>query len=393
MDGYLRQWRKCNAEVQALVQSSSSDDATGQEIVASADQVTTDSENATSCDASERSDYSSDFGLSDGVIVSSESNADDSDGTNGDKTNVVPDLTEELVSWSTTHGCTRAALNDMLDIWRRHGHRVPKDARTLLQTPRSVASLPICGGQYIYFGLASGILKNLAHILSTENNDTLELSINIDGVPLFKSRNIQFWPILCSLYALDPFIVALFCGTSKPNPVDEYLADFILEMQDLVDNGLTVGEIAHRVVIKSFICDAPARAFLKCIKGHNAYYGCERCTERGSWQGRVVFNSEEASPSRNGDDFNNILYEVHQVGRSPLIALNMNCIQQFSLDYMHLVCLGVVRRMLSFLTKGPNDCRLSVRQKAEISDNLLALRGLMPSEFARQPRGFPLGIG
>ena len=31
-----------------------------------------------------------------------------------------------------------------------------------------------------------------------------------------------------------------------------------------------------KVVIKAFVCDAPARAFLKCVKGHSGYDSCER---------------------------------------------------------------------------------------------------------------------
>lgn len=54
---------------------------------------------------------------------------------------------------------------------------------------------------------------------------------------------------------------------------------------------------------------------------------------------------------------------------------------------MHAVCLGVVRHMLVFLTRGPKLCRLSVRQKSYISQRLVMLRGQMPSEFVRQPRG------
>ncbi|KAL2095482.1 hypothetical protein ACEWY4_010201 [Coilia grayii] len=53
---------------------------------------------------------------------------------------------------------------------------------------------------------------------------------------------------------------------------------------------------------------------------------------------------------------------------------------------MHMVCLGVVRRLLVYLTRGPKICRLSVRQRDAISQKLVALRGKMPSEFARQPR-------
>ena len=53
---------------------------------------------------------------------------------------------------------------------------------------------------------------------------------------------------------------------------------------------------------------------------------------------------------------------------------------------MHLVCLGVVKRMLTFLKQGPRECRLSYQQLTIISENLLNLNGKMPREFARQPR-------
>ncbi|XP_047142039.2 uncharacterized protein LOC124816529 isoform X1 [Hydra vulgaris] len=54
---------------------------------------------------------------------------------------------------------------------------------------------------------------------------------------------------------------------------------------------------------------------------------------------------------------------------------------------MHLVCLGVVRRMLQFLKKGDRVVRLCSRQILNISENLLELRKYIPSEFARRPRG------
>ena len=53
---------------------------------------------------------------------------------------------------------------------------------------------------------------------------------------------------------------------------------------------------------------------------------------------------------------------------------------------MPLVCLGVVKRMLCYLKKGPRECRLSTQLISQISINLELLQGKMPSEFARQPR-------
>lgn len=53
---------------------------------------------------------------------------------------------------------------------------------------------------------------------------------------------------------------------------------------------------------------------------------------------------------------------------------------------MHLVCLGVVRRILIYLKKGPRICKLSAHLVNRISGNLISLNGQLPSEFARQPR-------
>lgn len=51
--------------------------------------------------------------------------------------------------------CIKGSFN----VLRKHGLRVPRDSRTLLQTPRSVNTLQKCGGDYLYLGIESGILK------------------------------------------------------------------------------------------------------------------------------------------------------------------------------------------------------------------------------------------
>ena len=53
---------------------------------------------------------------------------------------------------------------------------------------------------------------------------------------------------------------------------------------------------------------------------------------------------------------------------------------------MHLACLGTQHRMLNFLKQGPNICRLSPRQRSEISEKHSLLSGAMQREFIRQPR-------
>lgn len=181
--------------------------------------------------------------------------------------------------------------------------------------------------------------------------------------------------------------MALFYGNSKPTCLSEFLSDFLGEIDSLKENGIAFNDKTISVSLLTFVCDAPARAFLKCIKGHTGYNSCERCSIPGSYKNnRVHFYSKTSFPLRSNEDFANMLYDNHQRAHSSLIDHNFPCVSGFCLDYMHLVCLGVVKRIIWYLKQGPRDCRLSSRQLLEISDNLVSLHGKMPSEFARQPR-------
>lgn len=136
-----------------------------------------------------------------------------------------------------------------------------------------------------------------------------------------------------------PFIVAIFCGNKKTNSVRDFLADFLEELTRLQQDGIAFKDETLKVKVNAFICDAPARAFLKCIKGHNAYNSCERCTIKGHYvDHRVVFNyqSQEFISLRTDEDFNRLSYSSHQSGHSPLVDAGLSCVHSFALDYMHL---------------------------------------------------------
>lgn len=78
----------------------------------------------------------------------------------------------------------------------------------------------------------------------------------------------------------------------------------------------------------------------------------------------------------------------HHHEQSPLADLNIDMVTSFPYDYMHLVCLGVMRRLLDLWmgSPGPLRCRMSSSQASLVSDRLLALRDYIPTEFARRPR-------
>jgi hypothetical protein len=296
-------------------------------------------------------------------------------------------LGKKLANWATKNNCQRGTINELLGILREEGHCLPKDSRTLLATPRVISTLEKCGGQYIYLGIEHGVREILCENPSfVENNDTVKLKVNVDGLPLFKSSSYQFWPILGCFGDFEVFIIALYYGNTKPTSVDEYLNDFLEELAKLKRDGLTHESHKLSLNIHCFLCDAPARDFLKCIIGHTGYYACERCIMKGLWNGRVVYNSNEQCILRTEENFANLMYENHQRQASPLIANGISCIHRFPLDYMHLVCLGVTKRLLHYLKSGPKECKLSSTHIAQISEKLVSLHGSMPSEFARQPR-------
>lgn len=84
----------------------------------------------------------------------------------------------------------------------------------------------------------------------------------------------------------------LHCGTLLwKSKIQDYLSDFLQELQHLKQDGIVHGDKTLQVTVKAFICDAPARSFLKCIKNHNRYFACERCTVRGTYVGRVVLGA------------------------------------------------------------------------------------------------------
>jgi hypothetical protein len=138
------------------------------------------------------------------------------------------------------------------------------------------------------------------------------------------------------------------------------------------------------VRISCLIADAPARAFVKGIKNHNAYHGCERCVDEGEWVSRVVHLNLNAA-KRSDLDFSQRSDTDHHVYHSPLSNLNFGLVSQVGLDYMHLICLGVVRKLLHLWIAGPLPTRLPKKIK-DLSEFLVNIRNTVPTEFARKQR-------
>lgn len=300
----------------------------------------------------------------------------------------VHTLSEELRKWAVEFHVSHSAINSLLHKLSSYNLELPLNSKTLLRTPVAINLEKLESGDFCYLG----ITKTLKQIVSSNKQcDTIKLKFNVDGIPLFSSRNLQLWPILAQIQNFNspPFTVALFCGTSKPKPLEKYLENFISELTDLLKIGFEHEQKKYIVIVHSFICDAPARAFLKCIKGHGGYSSCEKCLEPGEYfKGRIVMKNILA-PKRTDLSFAAQSDDDHHLSTSPLLQISsLGLVSQFPIDYMHNVCLGVVRKLIHALMSGPLEVRLCSRSILSMSESLISFRKYVPSEFNRKPRGF-----
>ena len=306
-------------------------------------------------------------------------------------------LREELAHWALQYNISNAALRALLQILRSCGLDLPKDPRTLLQTPINYDIKDLAGGKYCHIGLESNIKSVLNSTLCDTTSIThLTLHINVDGLPIFDSSSVHVWPILGRIKEFpdcEPFAIGIYSGTKKPTSADEYLRDFVDEIKVLHEDGFTYLDRNIKVTLDAAICDAPARAFVKCIKGHSGYSACERCTQTGvhtgGRNGKMTY-PEINSSLRTNEQFNEMTDEDHHTGISPLNILyafmGFGLVSHFPLDYMHLVCLGVVRKLIKLWVKGPLPTRMPHNVVSMISGLLLNVRSCIPSEFVRRPR-------
>ena len=302
----------------------------------------------------------------------------------------------QIQDWAIKYQISHSALRELLGILNNnYDSHIPLDPRTLCKTPSHLSDKikQICGGEYFHFGLQNALREflELCSDKQRSNITTIFLKVNCDGIPLFKSSAKQFWPLLvqictdCEMMtASDPFPVGVFLGESKPSNLNDYLKEFIEEVV-LLKDGYYFKGVNYSVTIHCFICDAPARQFLKCIISHTGYNSCERCMQCGFYDQTIVF-PEIDSPLRTDENFSSMTDGDHHKGVSPLTKLDIGLVTQFVLDPMHLIYLGVTRKLLHLWLKGPLPTRIGLQCKEKISTKLVELSKFMPMEFSRKPR-------
>lgn len=298
---------------------------------------------------------------------------------------------ESLRNWVNTFEIKANAVDQLLKLLNENGvPDLPATSRTLLKTPRDVQLRRISDVDYFYFGFSTmldSVLKNYP-INMISSVDTLELLLNIDGFPLFKSSQVSAWPLLgaiCNLYPCKPFPVSITVGIGKPSNLD-FLNEGIQELQNLIENGFTFNEKHYQITLKCVICDAPAKSFVKNIILYSGYFGCDRCTQKGVHIGRMTYPLVENITSRTNQSFRNVEQEEHHKGISPFLDLQIDMVSQFPIDNMHQVCLGATKKLLLTWIRGFKKVnKLSIGQIDQISLKMITLKRYIRREFARKP--------
>lgn len=60
-------------------------------------------------------------------------------------------------------------------------------------------------------------------------------------------------------------IVAIWCGHEKPKSLNDFLRQFVNELNEILTDGIILNGYKLTVAVQCFICDTPARAFLKGV--------------------------------------------------------------------------------------------------------------------------------
>lgn len=322
--------------------------------------------------------------------------------TSEDCDNNLLSLKMKLCTWAIKENISQSSLKKLLSILRNEDSslfgQLPQDPRTLLRTPRNihVQKFDDSSGSFYYFGVKHSIITLIQqHSYKLPENSVFEIAVNIDGLPISNSSNSSFWPILILIKSIDVFrndvlMVGIYHGHEKAKNANNILKEFVNEATNLTNHGICINDTTYDFKIKMLICDAPAKAYVLSVKGHAANSACTKCKKeccRINWV--PSYPDTNNIVKRTDSEFRQQIDEDYHTGTSLLTELpNFDMIEDVVLDSMHLIFLGVMKRLLVNKSYGwilgKQPYKLSFKQIETVSNHLLSLRQYIPVEFSNR---------
>lgn len=138
----------------------------------------------------------------------------------------IENFVSELTCWAIKFNVNNVQLRGVLELWNKFVPlpQLPKDPRTLLNTPRMIQifDYPDKKGKYWHNGLKK-VLVNTLSAAPIQLPETISLNVHVDGISPFKSSVKTFWPILTNIHEMPqipPMVVGVYCGPRKSAKFD-----------------------------------------------------------------------------------------------------------------------------------------------------------------------------
>ena len=312
-------------------------------------------------------------------------------------------LDVKLAQLALKHRWTHSSLKDLLGLLRDYKDDIPvalsRDPRTILGTPRSVQVQQLNqdgSRQYYHFGIQYSlevILQDWPECLPEDV--ILDMQLSIDGLPVTMSTRASVHPILGRL-TYNNFESAVFCigvyygKFEKPENSHMLLTPFKDEYLAHREVGYVVHGKRVFVNVTAVICDKVERDLVRQTIGHTGFGTCDRCEVHGI-SGKSVSFPDLNAPLRTDESFTARRHEIHHKKLTPSAfeLCGFGMVTKFPLDVMHMVFLGVMKRLISQW----HECkrykwRIDRHNKKWVSDCMSTnCARSCPSNFQRKPRG------
>ena len=137
-----------------------------------------------------------------------------------------------------------------------------------------------------------------------------------------------------------------------------FLKTFVNEAMHFVKNGFIYNDKNYHAWLHGLVCKTPVKASAMKVKGHVGYSSCTKCTVEGQYNHRrICFPGEDAI--RTDQEFFQQTDEDYHSGVSILTEIpNFGLVDNTPLDYMHVVLLGVMRKLMVLWLDKPSSVKL-----------------------------------
>ena len=260
------------------------------------------------------------------------------------------------------------------------------------------------GLDYKNFAFPGGFLTHPYNISCT---------INTDGVNKYSSSMAgHLWPVYLMINELPKehrfkkkFVIPayIYCDKHDPNMLT-FLNPLVEKLNHFYESGIEVpcspdGDITVRCMLFVATADLPARAALMNMKQFNGKYACHLCKAEGTAYGQhnihrcwPYYQNPEKRTHQDQIKFAKRATQKQAVvgvkGHSIFAKLThpFDLVNSFAIDWMHSVCLGVVKYVMQLqLSDGNKDKDFYVgMSKARMTQQLLSIRP--PDIVDRLPR-------